>query len=93
MATKSHPASQFHAEIAALIAEVEACLRSTPVRRDREFDFQREAFNERCRQAKTLAARLAARNRTEWSLRSGDAYRIRASLQLSLNYFRGRPSA
>jgi len=93
MATKSHHATKFRSEIAALIAEVEACMPSTPARRDREFDYQREAFCERCRQAKMLADRLAARNHAEWSLRSGDAHRIRESLQLSLNYFRGRPSA
>ena len=93
MTAKKHPVSQFRRDIAALIAEVEDCMRSTPSSRDREFDFQREAFRERCRQAKRLAQRLAADNRSEWSLRSGDAHRIQESLKLSLTYFRGRPIA
>lgn len=90
MTTKNYPVSQFRTEIAALIAEIEACMPAEPTRRDREFNFQHDAFRERCQQAKTLAGRLGIAGRTEWSLRSGDAYRIEQSLQLSLAYFRGR---
>ncbi len=66
-------------------------MRSVPTSRDREAEFQHEAFRERSRQARTLVGRLAAANRSEWSLRSGDAYRIQESLKLSLAYFRDRP--
>jgi len=66
-------------------------MRTVPTIRDREAEFQHEAFRERCSQARTLAGRLAAANRSEWSLSSGDAYRIQESLKLSLAYFRGRP--
>jgi hypothetical protein len=90
MATKNHPASKFRCEITALIAEVEAYLRSTPADLDREFDYQREAFRERCHQAKKLVGRFGPTNRSEWSLRSGDAHRIEESLKLSLAYFRSR---
>ena len=93
MATKNHPATQFRSDIAALIAEVEACMRSVPTNRDREFDYQHEAFRERCHQAKTLVGRFGPTNRAEWFLRSGDAQRIRESLKLSLAYFRTRPLA
>ena len=91
MKSKNHPASQFRYDIATLIAEVETCLRSTPTNRDREFDYQREAFRERCHQAKSLVGRFGPTNRSEWSLRSGDAHRIQESLKLSLAYFRSRP--
>jgi hypothetical protein len=91
MATRNHPASQFRYDIAALIAEVETCMRSTAGNRDREFDLQREAFRERCHQAKTLVGRFGPTNRSEWSLRSGDAHRIQESLKLSLAFFRSHP--
>jgi len=87
MATKNHPVTKFRSDIAALIAEVENCMRSVPATRGREAELQHEAFRERCCQAKVLAAA----NRSEWTLRSGDAHRVRESLKLSLAYFRGRP--
>ncbi len=93
MAAKNHPVAQFSTEIAALIAAVEDAMQPVPSHRDREFNFQRDAFRERCQQAKMLADRLGATSHSEWSLRSGDAHRIRKSLQLSLDYFRRHPPA
>ncbi len=89
MATKIYPETQFRSAITALIAEIETCLGSAPP--NRESDLQREAFHERCHQAKILAGRLAEANRSEWLLRSGDAHRIQESLKLSLAYFRNHP--
>jgi len=91
MAAKDHPETQFRSAIAALIAEIETCLGAAPT--NRESDLQREAFRERCHQARTLAGRMADTNRSEWLLRSGDAYRIQQSLKLSLAYFRNHPHA
>ncbi len=91
MAAKNQTASQFRSDIEALIAEVEACMRQEPMKRDREFDFQHQAFRERRRQATTLASQLSSAGRSQWPMRSGDAYRIRESLKLSLTYFRGLP--
>jgi len=93
MATKYHPATQFRDEIAALISEVETCMRSVQTNRDREFSFQHEAFQERCEQANSRTSRLKNKTRSEWSMRSGDAHRIQESLKLSLAYFRGRPAS
>jgi len=97
MATKHHPATQFRDEIAALISAVENCMRSVQTNRnqdrDREFNFQHEAFQERCDQASSLTSRLKNKTRSEWSMRSGDAHRIQESLKLSLAYFRGRPTS
>jgi len=91
MATKDHPVIRFRSDITSLIAEVESCMPAEQPPRDREFGLQREAFRERCRQAKNLANRLGADNRFEWCLRSGDAHRIQESLKLSLAYFRRDP--
>jgi len=91
MAAKTYPETQFRSDIAALIAEIETCMGSAST--NRESVLQREAFRERCHQAKTLAGRLAQANRSEWFLRSGDAYRIHESLKLSLAYFRNHPRA
>jgi len=91
MATKDHPVNRFRSEIATLIAAVESCMPSQQPDQDREFGLQREAFRERCQQAKTLASRLGVDNRFEWCLRSGDAHRIEESLKLSLAYFRRCP--
>ncbi|MAF84711.1 MAG: hypothetical protein QGH93_03585 [Gammaproteobacteria bacterium] len=91
MTKKKHPVSQFRSDITALITEVEACLRATPKNRDREFNYQHEAFRERCMQAKKLTGRFEPMNNSEWSIRSGDARRIREALKLSLAYFRGHP--
>jgi hypothetical protein len=89
MALKNYPETQFRSDIADLIAEIETCLGSAPT--TRESDLQREAFHERSHQARTLAGRLTEANRSEWFLRSGDAYRIQESLKLSLAYFRNHP--
>ena len=63
-------------------------MRTVSPAQNREAAFQREAFRERCHQARVLASRLAAANRSEWSLRSGDAHRVQESLKMSLAYFR-----
>jgi len=68
-------------------------MRSVQTNRDREFNFQHEAFQERCDQAKSLTSRLRDKAYSEWSMRSGDAHRIQESLKLSLAYFRGRPTS
>lgn len=86
MAVKDHPETRFRSEIVALIAEIENCLGSAPT--NRESDLQREAFRERCRQARALVGRLTEGKNSEWRLRSGDAHRIHESLKLSLAYFR-----
>jgi hypothetical protein len=91
MSKNKHPVAEFRHEIALLISEVEACMHSTRSKRDREFEYQHEAFHERCRQARALASRLNLDNRSEWSLCSGDAHRIQESLKLSLAYFRRQP--
>ncbi len=89
MATKNDPGSQFESDIVALIAEIEACMPAAPKKRDREFRYQSEAFHERRQQAKMLADRLGMVDSSEWFMRSGDAYRIEASLKASLAYFSG----
>ena len=81
---------EFTSRITALIDEAEACLAVDLPSRDRETRLQREAFTERCRQARSLLQRLASASEREWSLRSGDAYRIQQSLHHSLQYFRQR---
>ena len=88
LAKEQYPVAQYRNELTALIAEIEACMGATTSSRDRESDFQHEAFRERCQQAILLAGRLAASGHAEWSLRSGDAHRIHESLKLSLDYFR-----
>jgi len=90
MTTDSEPTAEFRSEIAALIAEVEACLGRSHGAGDREYRFQEQAFRERCHQAKHLACSDTGQW-TDWQLRSGDAYRIAESLRLSLAYFRNRP--
>ncbi len=90
MTTDNEPTAEFRSEIAALIAEVEACLGRSHGRSDREYRFQEQAFRERCDQALRLA-RPGTGQWNDWRLRSGDAYRIAESLRLSLAYFRNRP--
>lgn len=79
---------QFRAEISRLIAEIEAYMRPDVDTGDREFFFQREAFQERRGQAERLTERLASYRKSQQSLLEGDAHRIRESLKLSLDYFR-----
>ena len=88
MAAQRPHGHHFNIRIAALIAEVEACLQHSLPAGDRESRLQREAFRERCHQARKLAERLATAGEHEWSLSSGDAHRIHRSLQHSLAYFR-----
>ena len=88
MAEQKPDGQIFTIQITALIAEIESCMNAERPGADRETRLQREAFRERCRQARSLAERLAAASDHEWSLNSGDAHRIRQSLQHSLNYFR-----
>lgn len=90
MAADDEPTAEFQSETAALIAEVEACLIRSREQRDREYRYQKQAFRERCEQARRLARRDTGRW-TDWQLRSGDAYRVTQSLRLSLAYFRNRP--
>jgi hypothetical protein len=80
---------QIRAEISRLIAEIEAYIRPDETAGDREHFFQREAFQERRGQAERLSERIASYRKNQRSLLEGDAYRIKESLQLSLNYFRG----
>ena len=84
--------SRFRAEIRKIIAEIEAYIGVDRGSNDSEFSFQRQAFEERCDQAKDLARSLSSdssgESRTLWSLRDGDAHRIHESLKLSLDYFR-----
>ena len=88
MAANSPQKQDFTTNITALIAEIKSCLRTARPSPDREARLQREAFRERCRQARSLANRLSAGSEQEWSLRSGDAHRIQQSLRHSLHYFR-----
>ncbi|MDH3512600.1 MAG: hypothetical protein OER85_17280 [Gammaproteobacteria bacterium] len=79
---------QFRTEISRLIAEIEAYMRPDADTGDREFFFQREAFQERRSQAERLSERLASYRQSQQPLLEGDAHRIRDSLKLSLDYFR-----
>ena len=79
---------QIRAEIGRLIAEIEAHMRPGESTADRELFFQREAFQERRTQAERLSERIASYRKNQQSLLEGDAYRIKESLELSLNYFR-----
>ncbi len=90
MAQKDHPATKFRHEIKALIAEVEACMPPVSKDCDREFNLQREAFDERRQQATALSGQLGIAQHSEWCMRSGDAHRIHEALKLSLTYFRGQ---
>lgn len=82
---------RFATEIRALIHATEACLHSAG--QDRETELQREAFRERCERAQALARRLATATPEEAGLLDGDAWRLRESLVLSLDFFRRRSSA
>ncbi|MDH3977664.1 MAG: hypothetical protein OEU86_04060 [Gammaproteobacteria bacterium] len=84
-------AAEFSAEIAEIIAEIEACLPRRPAA-DREDDFQQQAFQERRHLAECLTSDLSGSTKNEWSLRSGDAHRLRQALKHSLTYFRKRNS-
>ena len=80
---------QIRIEISRLIAEIEAYMRPDESTGDRELFFQREAFRERCSQAERLSERIASYRKNQHSLLEGDAHRIKDSLQVSLDYFRG----
>lgn len=86
MASNLHRVSQFQAEVSALIAEIQSCLRSTGGASGRESRLQRLVFNERCRQAEVLIERLRM-NPASWSCIDGDAERLCRSLRLSRDYF------
>ncbi len=86
MASSSHPVSQFQAEVSALIAEIQACLRSTGGARGREWRLQRLVFHERCRQAEVLIEQLRM-NPASWDCIDGDAERLCRSLRLSREFF------
>jgi hypothetical protein len=88
MATRVPPGQTFSSKIAALIAEIEACLGTSEPSADREARLQREAFLDRSQQARNFARRLASASEQEWSRRSGDAHRIHQALRHSLDYFR-----
>ena len=84
-------AAEFSAEIAKIIAEIEACMHRRPAA-DREDDFQQQAFQERRHLAESLTTELSSSTKNEWPLRSGDAHRLRQALKHSLTYFRERNS-
>lgn len=86
MAANSHCVSQFQAEVSALIAEIQSCLRSAGGTSGRESRLQRLVFHERCRQAEVLIERLRM-NPASWSCIDGDAERLCRSLRLSRDYF------
>ena len=90
-ATKS-PTNRFRAEIRNIITEIEACIGLGQGGQDREYRFQRRAFEERCSQAEHLTAALgpaaSGNAQTWWLLHDGDAHRVHESLKLSLDYFR-----
>ena len=79
---------QFRAEISRLIAEIEAYISPDAESENREFYFQREAFQERRSQAERFTNRLESYRESQQSLLEGDAHRIQESLKLSLDYFR-----
>lgn len=79
---------QFRSDIRKLIAEIEKHVCRRPGNPDREFDMQREAFEERCERAQRLTDEIAADEQNQWGLRDGDAQRVHDSLRLSLDYFR-----
>ncbi len=88
MSPKPTRFSQFRSDIRQLIDEVEKHLGSRPNAGDREYRLQREAFEERRRNARQLTAQIESNERAQWGLRDGDAQRVQDSLRLSLDYFR-----
>jgi hypothetical protein len=97
MAGSKNPIKHFRTEIRKIIAEIEACIRVSRSTPDREYEFQRRAFEERCGQAEQLTTTLepaaSGGAKARWSVRDGDAHRIQESLKLSLDFFRGVPGS